>query len=149
MTLIAVLALAFATDASAQGNSAENWKDRIMSEKVAFLSIELGLTPAEAQKFWPIYNEVNKELDEAIFNVFKTFMALEEGMKAKKPEKEISKLLDNYHKALEKQRNVERGSVEKYRKVLTVEQVAKLHIGEEKLRRQQIRRLRPMPGPQR
>ena len=30
--------------------------------KVAFISKELDLTPDEAQKFWPVYNQYSKEL---------------------------------------------------------------------------------------
>ncbi len=36
--------------------------------KVAFISKELELTPAEAQKFWPVYNEYSKELRGIITN---------------------------------------------------------------------------------
>ncbi len=32
--------------------------------KVAFISKELELTPEEAQKFWPLYNQYSKELRE-------------------------------------------------------------------------------------
>ncbi len=31
--------------------------------KVAFISKELSLTPEEAQKFWPVYNQYSKELN--------------------------------------------------------------------------------------
>lgn len=34
--------------------------------KVAFISKELELTPDEAQKFWPVYNEYSKELKNAV-----------------------------------------------------------------------------------
>ena len=55
---IAMTALISAT-ASAQPNIPEdNWKKRMMSEKVAFFTVELDLTPEEAQKFWPVYNQI-------------------------------------------------------------------------------------------
>jgi hypothetical protein len=31
--------------------------------KVAFISKELNLTPEEAQKFWPVYNQYSKEIN--------------------------------------------------------------------------------------
>jgi len=31
--------------------------------KVAFISKELNLTPEEAQKFWPVYNQYSKEMN--------------------------------------------------------------------------------------
>jgi hypothetical protein len=34
--------------------------------KVAFISKELDLTPDEAQKFWPVYNQYSKELNSTL-----------------------------------------------------------------------------------
>lgn len=34
----------------------------IESEKIAYITKELKLTPAEAQKFFPLYNQYNKEM---------------------------------------------------------------------------------------
>ena len=36
--------------------------DEIMSQKIAFFTQELDLTPEEAQKFWPVYNAGWKRL---------------------------------------------------------------------------------------
>ena len=72
-----------------------------MSEKVAFLTIEMGITPEEAQAFWPVYNQVEKERDEAVRLVFQSFKALEDAVAAGKSEKEVAKLLETYLDALE------------------------------------------------
>lgn len=49
--------------ASAQEElSSENKQQNIEALKVAFISKELDLTPEEAQKFWPVYNQYSKEL---------------------------------------------------------------------------------------
>lgn len=42
----------------------ERW-EKYRSEKVAFLTTNLNLTPAEAQKFWPVYNQMDKEKSDA------------------------------------------------------------------------------------
>lgn len=133
------------TSANAGNNSQGDWKQRIMSEKIAFLTMELGITPKEAQAFWPVYNQVEQERDEAIRKVFQTFKEMEDAVAAGKSEKEVSKLLNNYLDALEKQGDIESKAAEKYAKVLPMEKVAKLYVGEEKFRRQQIRRLHPNP----
>lgn len=134
------------TSANAANNSQGDWKQRIMSEKIAFLTIEMGITPAEAQAFWPVYNQVDKERDQAMREVFQSFKALEDAVSAGKSEKEISKLLDTYLDALEQQGKIESQASAKYEKVLSVEKLAKLYVGEEKFRRQQVRRLH-VPGP--
>lgn len=146
ISLTAVILLASAISASAQMNGQGDWKQRMLSEKVAFLTIELGITPEEAQKFWPVYNQVDKERDEAMFNVFKAFKELEDGVAAGKNEKEVEKLLGAYLKAMERQREVEDNAASQYKKVLSIDKVAKLYVGEEKFRRQHIRRLHGGPG---
>lgn len=133
------------TSANAGNNPQGDWKQRIMSEKIAFLTMELGITPKEAQAFWPVYNQVEQERDEAVRKVFQTFKEMEDAVAAGKSEKEVSKLLNNYLDALEKQGDIESKAAEKYAKVLPMEKVAKLYVGEEKFRRQQIRRLHPNP----
>lgn len=40
----------------------QNKFEAIESEKVAFITKELKLTPAEAQKFFPLYNKYNEEM---------------------------------------------------------------------------------------
>ena len=35
----------------------ENRKEQIESQKIAFFTAELELTPEEAQLFWPVYNQ--------------------------------------------------------------------------------------------
>lgn len=119
-----------------------------MSEKVAFLTIEVDMTPEEAQAFWPVYNKVNGERDAAMHEVFSAFKALEDALGAGRPAKEISELLDKYLKAQEKQREIDRKVAQQYKAVLPVEKVAKLYVGEEKFRRQHIRKLHGKPGEQ-
>ncbi len=142
ITIIAAMILAFTVSASAHRNCGEDWKEKMMSEKIAFLTAELGITPEEAQTFWPVYNEVNKEKDEAMHKVFRTFKELQEALEAGKPEKEIGRLLDNYFKSLEDQRDIEEKATETFSKVLPVEKLAKLYVGEEKFRRQHIRKMK-------
>lgn len=118
-----------------------DWKEKMMSERIAFLTLEMNLTPEEAQVFWPVYNQINGEKDEAIHNVFKAYKALDEAIKTEKSEKEISRLLDAYLSAKAAQSEFEKKADEQFRKVLPVSKVAKLYLGEEKFRRQHIRKL--------
>ena len=131
--------------ASAQPDRGD-WKERMQSGKIAFLTMEIGLTPDEAQKFWPIYNQVSEELDKAMHETFASYMELEKALNENKADKEISKCLDRYLDALEKQNEIRDDSVEKYRKILTDKKVAKIFVAEEKFRRQHIRRLHSRPG---
>ena len=42
--------------------SIEGRGDRIESLRIAFISQSLSLTPEEAQKFWPVYNQFHNDL---------------------------------------------------------------------------------------
>ena len=132
--------------AKADHNNEEDWKQKMMSEKIAFLTMELGITPEEAQNFWPVYNQISKERDEAIKKVFKSFKALEDAVNAGKSDKEISKLLEEYLDALNKQGTIDKSAYQAYAKVLPTAKLAKLYVSEEKFRRQNIRKLHGSDG---
>ena len=132
--------------AAMQHNHHEDWKQKMQSEKIAFLTSEIGLTPEEAQNFWPVYNEVNKEKDEAMKEVFKAYSELESAIKEGKTEKEINNLLDKYLDSKKAQKEVDAKAAEKYRKVLKGDKVAKVFIAEENFRRHHIRNLHGKPG---
>src|SRR3546814_14932243 len=59
--LIALALLFPVTLAVAQESRAERF-ERIEAEKIAFITKELNLTPAEAQKFFPVYNQYPREI---------------------------------------------------------------------------------------
>ena len=143
---IAVLLMA-ALNLNAQPNQQkEDWKEKLQSVKIAFLTTEIGLTPTEAQNFWPIYNSVSEELDKAMRSTFHSYMELEKALNENKSDKEVSKRLERYLDALSSQDEIRSDSVEKYRKILPDTKIAKIFVAEEKFRRQQIRRMQQHAG---
>ncbi len=58
--LLAILGLCLVTNLSAQQGN--NKGERIESMKIAFITKELNLSPAESEVFWPEYNVYQKEL---------------------------------------------------------------------------------------
>ena len=145
--IIITAALVFgAVNAFANNEAKEDWKEKLQAEKIAFLTMEIGLTPQEAQVFWPVYNEINEEKDQAMYEAIKYYWEMSKAIEAGKPEKEIKTLLDKYLEAQEKQRKIDNDAADKYKKVLPTAKVAKLYIGEEKFIRLNIRKLRDMQG---
>lgn len=59
-TIIALLFITFTFSAFAQKGER---KERIKALKVALITEKLELTETEAQKFWPIYNAFEKEME--------------------------------------------------------------------------------------
>ena len=145
-TILAALAAMVCMSASANASVADDWKEKMMAEKIAFLTLEVGLTPEEAQVFWPIYNQVEKEKDEAMLNVIKAYKEMSKALEEKKSEKEVATLLDKYLEAQRRVNEIENGIAAKYKAVLPVEKVAKLYVADEKFRRQQIRKLHDSEG---
>jgi hypothetical protein len=102
--------------------------------------MEMDITPEEAQAFWPVYNQIEKEKDAALHEVINAHKALAAAVQSNNAS-QTEACLDNYLKAQDKFREIESKAGDEYRKALPVEKVAKLYIAEEKFRRQHIRRL--------
>ena len=149
MTIFAIVATMTCMSVSAQAHRGrgEDWKEKMQSVKIAFLTTEIGLTPTEAQDFWPIYNSVSEELDKAMRSTFSSYMELEKAINENKSDKEVSKCLEKYLDALESQNEIRSESVDKYKKILPERKVAKIFVAEEKFRRQHIRMLQHGPKP--
>lgn len=142
---LAVMAISVNSFAQRMGGQDNGWWDRMKSEKIAFLTSEMDLTPSEAQAFWPIYNQADKErfnLQEAVFTAFRN---LDEAVKAGKSDKELTDLVKAYAKANSDVQSVDSKYINEYLKVIPGTKVAKLFVGEEKFRQQQIFRLRRGP----
>ena len=147
--IIAILTMVLTGIAADAQPNRNDWKEKMQSGKIAFLTMEIGLTPEEAQNFWPIYNSVNEELDKATYNTVASYMELEKALNDKKSDKEVSKCLEKYLDAMESQNKIRTESVEKYKKILPERKVAKVFVAEEKFRRQHIRMLQHTPTPTR
>lgn len=65
LSFVCFAAIAGAQDAPAPDGPEKKQQD-IEALKVAFISKELDLTPDEAQKFWPVYNQYEKEIAGAV-----------------------------------------------------------------------------------
>ena len=141
---LAAFALLSISNAQAQPQRPNNgWQERMQSEKIAFLTTELNLSPEEAQVFWPVYNKIaaeKKELNKAVKTSYK---ALLEALNSDTvTDKEIDKLLDDYLAAKQANKEAGKGDVKEFRKVLPSKKVAKLYVAEEKFRRNQLQRMK-------
>lgn len=67
--LLVILLMAFSFDAYSQpprgrkpGQQRQQKKERVKQLKIAYFTEELDLTEDEAEKFWPIYNEMDEKM---------------------------------------------------------------------------------------
>ena len=139
--LVIVSAGAFAQGPGPRRGNDNGWRERVRSEKVAFLTSEIDLTESEAQVFWPIYNQIQKEQRESFEAVQKAYDAMAKGVQEGKSSKEMDKLVKAYIDAKEKGEGVETKYLNKLLKALPADKVARYYVAEEKFRHQQIGRL--------
>ena len=139
--LVILSAGAFAQGPGPRRGVDNGWRERVRSEKVAFLTEEIDLTESEAQVFWPIYNQIQKEQRDSFEEVRKAYEAMEKGLRDNKSGKEMEKLVQAYIDAKDKSDGIETKYLNKLLKALPAEKVARYYVAEEKVRHQQIGRL--------
>lgn len=118
----------------------DDWKEKMMVEKIGFLTMEMNLTVEEAERFWPVYHEAADMLDKAREKVFSAYSDLKKAVEENN-EASLKNLLNAYLKAIDDEKAVHAKASEMFKNVIPVEKVAVLYVAEEKFRRQQIHRL--------
>lgn len=140
ITAVLAASVLFSAASDAQPKGKRDWHEKMKSEKIAFITTELELTPEEAQVFWPVYNQIAEEARKSNKTAAEAFKALTDALEDKAAtDDQINKLLDEYLAAKLAKKDSEKSEVEKYRKVLPAKKVAKLYTAEEKFRRHHIR----------
>ena len=141
-TLI-ILFLAFASAVCAQPQrDKQETRDRIEAMRISFITQRLDLSTEEAQKFWPVYNEYRKELEQVLGNK-------EEGPHHHGPKPDIDKMSDSEVKTMMEEEmekhakllTLRKNYFQKFQKVLPIKKVAKLYDAERDFQRQLIRKL--------
>lgn len=108
-------------------------KEKIEAAKIAFITQELALSPEEAQKFWPLYNQREAELDE----IRKQMRAHIKGRKIDEmSDDEVEKSMNDIIALRQKELDTEKKFNDEFKKVLPVKKVAKLHVAEHKFKAQ-------------
>lgn len=138
--IVVVLALFSLTRTAVFARQEGDWQEKMRAERVAFLTTAMELTPAEAEKFWPVYNSMEAERRASFGKVMRAYKALSDGVAAGKTDKELEVLVNDYTTANKNSHSIEAKYTPQLVKVLSVSKVAKLFVAEEEFRRQQIGR---------
>ncbi len=131
---IIICVCSIATMAQPRGGRAQERKENIESMKVAFITNKLDLTPAEAQQFWPEYNqytdrlkELHKKHREDNRNAKQNFDKLSD--------KEVEQSVDNEIIFRQRELDIQKEYHAKFKSVLPIKKVAKLYTAEEQFKR--------------
>ena len=118
----------------------EERKEKIKAHKIAFISTELDLTPEEAEKFWPVYNQFDAELEklrEEKFQAIRKLRKLDEVT-----DEEAYTLTKKIFEIEEKESAVRMKYLDKFAEVLDKKKAAKVFIAEQKFKRELLRKIK-------
>lgn len=118
--------------------------EKFKAMKVEYITTQLDLTPEEAEKFWPIYNEFMEQIHALEIDRKK---AMREARKKETvSDVEIERLIalnfDTDQKILDLRRKYDT----RFRKVLSIQKVGKLYRAEEEFKREVMRKLKGHPA---
>ncbi len=121
-------------------NHSDRW-EKYRAEKIAFLTSSMELTPAEAQRFWPVYNQLEKERWESQKlrrELEEKVLEAEESM----PEQKIKELTREFAGSMEKEADMLASYNEKFLEILPPRKVLKLYKSENEFRMYMIKKWR-------
>jgi hypothetical protein len=118
----------------------DDQREKIEAQKVAFITEQLQLTPEEAQKFWPVYNQYNNSKNDLAHDMFKGgkhFRPNDETM----TDKEAADLADNYIRHAQKMLDIQKEYHLKFKEILPPKKLLKLYNVEREFQRMLLKRL--------
>jgi hypothetical protein len=130
--LILIILMGSAFGLKAQNTSVE-------SARVAFISQKIGLTPVQAEKFWPVYNEFNNQrsdIRKAIKKIYSGLSFIQEPT-TEKMKQQISHIASLKHE----EANLEKEYLNRYLLVITPKQLADLIVAEREFQKILIRKV--------
>jgi Spy/CpxP family protein refolding chaperone len=128
---VLITLLFFCTAVKAQHNHDDGHRkeqlERVQAAKVGFLTDKIKLTEAQAQRFWPMYNQYSNQRREIFHDIRRKIRTgKEEGVSAT----EKSKLLDETMALKEKDLEMQKGFKKKVLDVISVDQYIELMSAE-------------------
>ncbi len=109
--------------------------DKIKAQKVSFITAEINLSPAEAEKFWPVYNEMQNKKEEINKNFHKLNKALKNSNIDDLTDKQAEELADNEILHEQQLLDLKKEYHEKYKTIISSKKIAKLYLAEKKFNR--------------
>lgn len=113
--------------------------DKIEAAKIGLITERLGLTPEQAEKFWPIYKEYSGKQRE----IAQEFQALKRSINPETAtEEENKKILDRGHQLRERQLDLDRNYSERMQQVITNRQLLSLRKAEDDFKQMLMDRIK-------
>ncbi len=143
--LFVLLAL-FSQATLAQGrHGRELHRERFRSMRIAFFTEKLELTPEEAEKFWPLFNEFEKNREELIRN--SRMRSREFSLQAEElSDQEAEEIINQHIETRKKELQLDIEFHNELKKILPPKKIMQLYITEVQFREYMLRRIRDERG---
>lgn len=113
-------------------------REKLEALKVAYITKELELSPVEAQTFWPLYNELDDKMRSLRKQRRSNRLNNKENQEALS-DAELSKAIDRDLAIEQQELDLKKEYNERFKKILPIAKVAKLHQAEHGFRRELLR----------
>jgi len=113
----------------------------LLIERIAYFTEAIGLTPEEAQLFWPVYNEMDKkrtDLFEERASIIRKFMDESDKLNDKQIEEYLNRLVAIQQKEMALPAEYDA----RFRKVLPARKVMKLYVADMGFRNYLLQKMR-------
>jgi len=142
INLIILLSL-FAHSFSAQSNKETKGtiREKIKAQRAAFITDRLNLSAEEATKFWPVYNQFSKELEEVKKQQNELRKSTNDKL-AVMSDKEIDKALEDELSAQQKSIDLQRKYIVELKKTIPSRKIAMLYKAERDFKITLLKRMR-------
>jgi hypothetical protein len=122
------------------GAKHEQKKEKIEAMKIGYITQQVELTPEEAQKFWPVYNQMNNEIEAlrkerklSRENAKETFDVMTDA--------DIEKLINDEMASRQKELDIHKKYVAQFKSVLPIKKLAQFYKAEEGFKRRLLEKI--------
>jgi hypothetical protein len=134
--------VALAQNAGVSGNKEQYKKERVQAMKVAFLTDKLNLTAADAEKFWPVYNEFQDKRDD----LQKTFRQKAKITKDTPPElltdEKADEIINAQLQEEQSQLDLKKEYLPKFKKLIGSKKVVGMYLAEKEFNKMLLEKLK-------
>jgi predicted methyltransferase MtxX (methanogen marker protein 4) len=110
--------------------------EQLESQKIAYITTKLELTPEESMKFWPVYNEYSKSVDE-IRQKNRSRINIDE-----LTDENAEELVLGSIAMAEAELELKKVYLQKLKVIISMKKIAKLHLLEHNFKREMLMRLK-------
>jgi hypothetical protein len=103
--------------------------ERLNAQKIAYFTQKLQLTPSEAERFWPVYNQFQKEKNTLVLDQRKSNQFFRQNIGSLSDE-EIEALADGIVRSKAAEADLYRDYHEKFKEILPIKKVMVLYQAE-------------------